>query len=108
VLAYHRIIDLAAPTFSGFTSNVSASPEMFAWQMETVKSCFNVIDLERLLRWLNGQVDLPPHPMLITFNDGYADTLVHVNPVLMQMDLPATLFVTSGHMIADPPFSGIW
>ena len=104
VLAYHRIMDLAAPTFNGFTSNVSASPEMFAWQMETVKSRFNVIDLGWLLRWLNGRAELPDHPLLITFDDGYADTFIHAYPVLMRMELPATLFVTSGHIDSQSPF----
>jgi peptidoglycan/xylan/chitin deacetylase (PgdA/CDA1 family) len=104
VLAYHRVIDLATPTFSGFTSNVSASPEMFSRQMETVKSRFNVIDLERLLRWLNGRGELPPHPLLITFDDGYADTFTHAYPVLLRLNLPATLFVTSGNIDSRSPF----
>jgi peptidoglycan/xylan/chitin deacetylase (PgdA/CDA1 family) len=96
VLAYHRVVDFAAPAFDTYAANVSATPDAFRAQMDLVRARFDVIDLERLLRWLRGDGDLPARPLLITFDDGYRDNFEHAHPILRDRRLPAVLFVTTG------------
>ena len=96
VLAYHRIADVSDPGFDTYVSNVSASPRAFGAQLDHVARHFDVIDLGRLLAWLDGSADLPARPLLVTFDDGYRDNFEHARPALRERGLPAVLFVTTG------------
>jgi peptidoglycan/xylan/chitin deacetylase (PgdA/CDA1 family) len=96
VLAYHRVVDRTAPGFSTYRRNVSASPEAFAAQMDYVGEHFDVIDLDDLTGWLDGEATLPPRPLLITFDDGYRDNYLHAWPELRRRGFPMVLFLTTG------------
>jgi peptidoglycan/xylan/chitin deacetylase (PgdA/CDA1 family) len=41
---------------------------------------------------------LPPNAACITFDDGYANTLICAAPVLEKRGLPATVFITTGYL----------
>jgi peptidoglycan/xylan/chitin deacetylase (PgdA/CDA1 family) len=101
VLAYHRVVDRTVPEFATYRRNVSASPEAFAAQMDFVERQFNVVGLGDVTEWLAGGVSLPSRPLLITFDDGYRDNLVHAWPELRRRRLPMVLFLTTG-----PPDTG--
>ena len=45
---------------------------------------------------LRGELELPPNPVLVTFDDGFADFADEALPVLSELGLPASLFVTTG------------
>jgi peptidoglycan/xylan/chitin deacetylase (PgdA/CDA1 family) len=98
VLAYHRIRDARAPDFDGYAPNVSATPEMFARQMDFVKQRFNVIDLAALRAFVVDGNALPPRPLLITFDDGYLDNYENAYPILRERNLPAVIFLITGRM----------
>jgi peptidoglycan/xylan/chitin deacetylase (PgdA/CDA1 family) len=103
VLAYHRIADVSDPGFDTYESNVSASPGAFRAQLDHVRRHFDVIDLGRLLAWLEGSADLPPRPLLVTFDDGYRDNFEHARPALRERGLPAVFFVTTGFLDGGRP-----
>ena len=104
VLNYHRIDDPYRPDFDTFKPNVSATPEEFARQMDYVCRHYSVITCQELLQWLNGEIPLPPRPLLITFDDGYYDNLKYAAPVLMKRSLPAVIFLTTSFMGVKKPF----
>ena len=95
VLAYHRVVDISRAGFDTYQPNVSASPDDFQAQMDYVKEHYDVIDIEHLTLWLQGERDLPARPLVITFDDGYRDNYEHAYPILCQRKLPALLFVTT-------------
>jgi len=95
VLAYHRVADARDPGLRGFAGNVSASPAAFAEQMDWLARHFEVVSLEDVLAWLDGDAELPDRPALITFDDGYRDNLEIAAPLLAERGLPATLFLTT-------------
>jgi peptidoglycan/xylan/chitin deacetylase (PgdA/CDA1 family) len=103
VLAYHRIADVSDPGFDTYVSNVSASPRAFRAQLDHVARHFDVIGLAWLMAWLEGSLDLPRRPLLLTFDDGYRDNFENALPALRERGLPAVLFVTTGFVDSGRP-----
>lgn len=92
VVNYHRVLAAKDPLVGG-------EPDLttFRWQMELLARCFNVLPLnEALNAWDAGR--LPPRAVCITFDDGYRSLHDLALPVLRAYHLPATVFVTSGHI----------
>ena len=73
------------------------APSQFRRQMRhLIDAGYSAITTDILARALSGKLKLPAKPVLITFDDGYADFLEHAVPVLVDLKMPATLFVVSG------------
>ncbi len=90
VLLYHHV----APVDSGFDSNPYAiTPEEFKTQMAYLKKeGFTALSVTELAKYLNTGQNLPPKPVLITFDDGYESIYRYVFPVLKDDKLQATVF----------------
>ena len=54
------------------------------------------ISLSELLDGWDGAGKLPPRPVVLTFDDGFANLLEHAAPVLSELGFRATIFVVSG------------
>jgi peptidoglycan/xylan/chitin deacetylase (PgdA/CDA1 family) len=63
--------------------------------LDFVARHYQVVRLEDVKRWAAGQGDLPPCPVLLTFDDGWRDTLVHAAPELQRRNWSAVLFLAS-------------
>ena len=92
VVNYHRIL-------SGPDPMLESEPDVatFRWQMALLARCFNVLPLSTALKALDAG-RLPPRAIAITFDDGYRSVHDLALPVLREFGLPATVFVTSGHI----------
>lgn len=88
VLCYHRVNDDAHPFFAG------TPVALFRRQMETLRRYFTVLSLEDLAARA-GKHDLPENGVAITFDDGYRDNYENAFPVLRDLGLPATIFLTT-------------
>lgn len=90
VVNYHRILEAADPL-------LESEPDVatFRWQMELLANCFNVIPLHEAVG-LIGTGRMPPRAVCITFDDGYRSVHDLALPILQELKLPATVFVTSG------------
>jgi peptidoglycan/xylan/chitin deacetylase (PgdA/CDA1 family) len=106
VLAYHRIADAFAPDFRYYRHSASATPELFREQMAFVAKHFNVIDLTTLREYILHNCRLPSRPLLITFDDGYADNYTNAFPILRDLGLPAVIFLITGRV--DDPAPPWW
>jgi peptidoglycan/xylan/chitin deacetylase (PgdA/CDA1 family) len=90
ILIYHRV--LAAPDVMR-PDEVDAA--RFRSQMAVLARFFNPLPLPEALQRLQQQ-QLPPRAISISFDDGYADNLLHALPILQRYRLPASFFITSG------------
>jgi peptidoglycan/xylan/chitin deacetylase (PgdA/CDA1 family) len=63
----------------------------------TLNRIANPISLRDLLSARYDR-ELPPRPICITVDDGYADNLYAANPALEVYRVPATVYVTTGYL----------
>ena len=88
VLMYHHITDRLNNTPM---PNLRVSPRRFARQLDYLKK--NNYTAVTLSRAANGP--LPAKPVVITFDDAYADFYHQAWPLLQERDMTATLFVVT-------------
>ncbi|HZS11561.1 MAG TPA: polysaccharide deacetylase family protein [Nitrospirales bacterium] len=98
ILMYHRVVTLPTDPW-----NLTVSPEHFAEHLDVVKRLARPTTLERLASRI-ARHQRPHKDIAITFDDGYADNLRYAKPALERADLPATVFVVSGHVGAEKEF----
>ena len=92
ILCYHRVIDLPSDPHS-----LCVTPQIFAQHLELLRRHCRTMQLRELVRHLR-QNTIPPRAVVLTFDDGYADNLYQVKPLLARYGLPATVFVTAGYL----------
>lgn len=98
LLAYHRILPRDRLRSFPFLEDLVATEEDFAGQMALLAARFRVLPLEEIVRTLRAGGRLAPGTIGITFDDGYADNYRFAWPVLRRLHLPATVFLTTGHV----------
>ena len=96
ILQYHRVNDE-----HDFLMD-SVPVKVFARQMEMLHTFFNVLPLEELVERASKS-DIPAKAVAITFDDGYRDNYQNAFPILKRLDLPATIFVTTGVVDSNAP-----
>src|SRR5438094_5584201 len=92
ILLYHRITDLRNDPYL-----LAVNPKHFAEQMEVLRRHYCPLRLQELVAALRDG-NIPNRAVVVTFDDGYADNLHNAKPVLAHYDIPATIFVTTGHI----------
>lgn len=92
ILLYHRVIDLPTDPYV-----LCVSPRHFAEHLEVLRKSartLGLVDLDLARR--EGR--LPRRAVAVTIDDGYADSQTLIHPMLEHYDVPATVFVASGHV----------
>lgn len=97
ILLYHRV---AAPTSD--SGGMCVAPERFAEQLQRL-AAHPVLALDELAELARAK-RVPAGAVAVTFDDGYRDTLVDARPRLSAAGIPATVFVTTGHVAMQRPF----
>jgi peptidoglycan/xylan/chitin deacetylase (PgdA/CDA1 family) len=95
---YHRVFETSSDPWE-----LCVSPKHFAHQLELLCRHYPVLSLQKLLNALKIR-QLPKRAVVLTFDDGYADNLWNVKPLLEKYELPATVFVTSGSLDSPDEF----
>ncbi|MHB9094569.1 MAG: polysaccharide deacetylase family protein [Eubacteriales bacterium] len=93
VLIYHRVTDLPSDP-----QLLAVCPDNFRKQLKHIKENFPVLRFDG--DW--SKVTRPS--VVITFDDGYADNALEALPILEEVDLPATFFVSTGYIDKDEEF----
>lgn len=90
VLLYHRVF---MPDRD--PQLLCVSPENFRAQMQWLNESCTVLPLAEIAR-RSRDGDVPNNAVSITFDDGYFDNLAFAKPILAELGMPATVFVSSG------------
>jgi len=74
-------------------------PERFDSHMcQLIKNGFNPVSLDQIEQHLLFNETLPKNAVAITLDDGFADNYTHAFPILAKYQIPATIFLASGHI----------
>lgn len=103
LLGYHRVMPIDA-RHAGDLELISATPAEFAWQMDYLRRHFEPVTFAQVADALDGNGTLPKRAVAVTFDDGFSDLHEHALPVLRQLDMPATVFVSTGYVDRPQPF----
>jgi peptidoglycan/xylan/chitin deacetylase (PgdA/CDA1 family) len=85
---------------------VSATPAVFARQMQHLARHYHAVSIPQLLSAIENGEPLPKRAVLITFDDAYADFAEIAWPILKRFRLPATMFVPTAY--PDHPERAFW
>lgn len=91
---YHSISPHATPKYRPF----AVSPALFADQMAYLhQQEYTPITVTQFVNTVaQGGAALPERPVVLTFDDGFADFFTEALPVLQQYNFTATLYVATG------------
>jgi peptidoglycan/xylan/chitin deacetylase (PgdA/CDA1 family) len=92
VVIFHRILPPDDPRWPGADPEWTMSTKLFEQCLDFFKRHYSVIGLDTLLN-ARARFRFPPRPLLITFDDGWADNAEFAFPALKRAGLPAVLFV---------------
>jgi peptidoglycan/xylan/chitin deacetylase (PgdA/CDA1 family) len=94
VLLYHAVTEHPPAALERFT----VRPDRFAEHVACLRDSGRAgLTVPELAACLEGRAPLPARPVLVTFDDGYAD-FVDAAERLAAAGLPATLYVTTGQL----------
>lgn len=90
VLLYHRL--------SRSTDGYGVAPADFAAEMSRLHDLgFHAISLGEYVRFIRGDaVELPPRPILITFDDGFRSSYEVADPILTAYGWHAAIYIPTG------------
>ncbi len=98
ILMYHSISDRPAPGFEG----LAVSPARFAEQLRFLAAeGYTPITVGRLVRSRSAGT-LPDRPVVLTFDDGFADFHHTALPLLVRNEASATLYVVADLVAGTP------
>ena len=95
VLMFHRVLPAGSDALSKSEREFAFSLPGFQKTLDFVERHYNVVDLPQVKAAADGLSALPTCPLLITFDDGWRDTVVHAMPELKRRGLPALLFLAT-------------
>ena len=102
ILLYHRIAE------SPINSQYYVPPDRFEEQMKLLHDWeYTVIPLKLLVKAIKKGADLPPRPIIITFDDGDISVYERAFPIMQKYGLTGVVYIvgnymgTEGYMTAD-------
>lgn len=93
ILMYHR--------FSQHERKGYISKKTFIKQLDYISKNFNAITLKDLCECLKSNKKIPRNSIVLTVDDGHEDFYRIAFPLLIERNIPATLFATTGFVNKD-------
>jgi hypothetical protein len=85
-------------------SKYTVTPQDFATQMRLIHDAgWTTLTAEQLERWLDGE-PLPPHSVMVTFDDGARGVWQFADPVLRRFNQHAAAYIITGFVGTHEPY----
>lgn len=93
ILMYHSVMENPNVVADSLGAIVH-STRVFEAQMQMVARDFHPVNLEEAGRYVMGEAEFPKWPVVVTFDDGYADNYEVAMPILNRCGVPAAFYIT--------------
>jgi peptidoglycan/xylan/chitin deacetylase (PgdA/CDA1 family) len=97
ILMYHYIRQPPPMRADLIGYKLSVSPADFAAQVDSLwANGYHTVDLNDIRAYFAGKEPLPSRPVVLTFDDGYADLFTNAFPILAKHHFKAVAYIVSG------------
>ena len=102
IITYHRI----TPEIRGVPKpQHNVPPHRFRQQLDgLLRRGFAIWPLSRVLEYRASGATVPPRTVVVTFDDGFESVYTDAWPILRELQVPATLFLTTAYLDSSDPF----
>lgn len=108
ILMYHYVSSPPADA-DIYRADLSVTPNDFAGHLDRIlDENYTTISLYDLWQHLVTGIELPPRPVILTFDDGYVDNFDNAFPLLVQRGMTATFFVVTDFVDQNRPGYVTW
>lgn len=90
ILMYHRV--------TNNEPEIGVTKGNFYKQMKYIRKKMNPVPIINIVQWIREGNSIPQKAVAITFDDGYEDNYTNAYPILKSLSIPATIFLTTGHI----------
>jgi len=97
ILMYHGVVEDEAP----FRRWTHLSESKFAWQMQWLRGRYQILPLQRVIAAMRDGTSLPDNTAVVTFDDGLRNNYSRAFPILRELGIPATVFLSTAFMDTD-------
>ena len=96
IILYHRI------DISPINSQYYVAPSKFEEEMKLLHDWgYQTITTELLIKAITEGTDLPPRPLVITFDDGHLNNYTTAFPIMQKYGFTGVVYIVSNYMGAD-------
>jgi hypothetical protein len=106
ILLYHRVAEPPSPNSSD--ARYFMPPEELKWQLQALKDWgYTTIPMSLLVTAIIQGAQLPPRPVVISFDDGYETVFENAYPIMRDFGFSGILYIVGeyigakGYMSAD-------
>ena len=104
VAMFHRVLPADEARRIGADPEWTMTPEAFAGCLAFFRRHYRVVTPGQVFDAMHGKAALPPRSLLVTFDDGWADTARHAQFALDRFSVSALIFVAGGAVNQNMPF----
>ena len=94
VLCYHSVISDDSPQDP--RTIIAVATQQFESQLQILRDYWKPISLAELDAAIQVASELPDYSVLVTFDDGFRNNIMHAAPLLGKHGIPAIVFLTTG------------
>ena len=94
ILKYHSIHEDPKSVERLLGKGIVHSTKVFKEQMSLVAQKYTPITLDDIVDFMEGKKKIPPRPVAVTFDDGFADNLVYAAPILERYGIKGAFYIT--------------
>lgn len=102
VVTYHGVLPTGYKVTDVQLDGSWVAPEVFRCQLRVLRLHYNVVSPSQVRLWCKGEGALPPRAVLLTCDDGLANAVTDMLPILQEEGLTCLFFVTSRALAEEP------
>jgi peptidoglycan/xylan/chitin deacetylase (PgdA/CDA1 family) len=94
ILKYHSVQDEPHRYLNSLGPGIVNSTSNFRLHMEIIARQFDPVSMDDVLLFLKGRKLLPRRPIVVTFDDGFADNIEIAAPIMDRLGIPGAFYIT--------------